>query len=169
MFRYSLFVLCLCIVGVSSCKVVKYTPEKFPGNQIRWGSGGGFAGIETTYVLLPNGQLFKRAGVGASYIELKPLKKKEARDYFEKVASLQLFKQDIDKPGNMYYFLREITEATDSQATWGAGDYIPPKGLVTLYKALNALADRPPLKKQKASVQGENNDKEPKPQDPTKW
>lgn len=161
-------ILFLSIIS-SSCNVVKYTPEKFPSNQIIWGTGGGFTGIEYTYTLLPNGQLFLRQGVGSPYIELKPMKKKEAKPFFEKVASLQLFKQDIDKPGNMYYFLQEVTEETDSKATWGAGDYIPPSGVVALYKELDLLNTRPVLKKNVDGNETPKEEEEKKPSDPKKW
>lgn len=169
MLRSLLFTFILLSVGISSCKVVKYTPEKFPASQIIWGSGGGFTGIETAYILLPNGQLFKKEGVEGTYLELKPLKKKTAKPYFEKMASLQLYKQDIHKPGNVYYFLQEITETTDSRVTWGAGDYIPPSAFVAVYKELNALATRQPLKKQKHATEPSEKDENTTPDDPRKW
>ncbi|MAT55217.1 MAG: hypothetical protein CMN32_12105 [Saprospirales bacterium] len=156
------------VLAVSSCKVVKYTPEKFPSKQIIWEQGGGFTGVEVSYTLLPNGQLFKRTGVDGPYIELKPLKKKKATPFFEKMASLQLYKQDIEKPGNLYYFLQEVTEATDSRVVWGAGDFIPPAGFVKLYKELNALAERPALEKQRKTTTNDDGTKE-QPADPSKW
>ncbi|MFQ5445810.1 MAG: hypothetical protein ACE5FF_02655, partial [Saprospiraceae bacterium] len=97
--------LFLPLLFFAQCKVVKYTPEKLPAKQLIWGSGGGFAGIETSHILLENGQIFRRTGVEGNYEELVPLKKKEAEALFDKLASLQLYKQDIDKPGNLYYFL----------------------------------------------------------------
>ena len=168
MSKFFLFASILLFAGMSSCKVVQYTPEKFPSKQIIWGHGGGFSGVETSYILLPNGQLFKRTGVDATYTELMPLKKKAATPYFEKIASLQLYKQDIDKPGNLYYFLQEVTETTDSRVVWGAGDYIPPAAFVKIYKELNTIADRPARKKQHLAKPTEKED-DPQPTDPLKW
>lgn len=169
MVKSLLFTLILLSLYVSSCKVVKYTPEKFPTRQIIWGNGGGFAGIEVAFVLLPNGQLFKKEGVKGNYQELKPLKQKQATPYFEKVASLQLYKQDINKPGNIYYFIQEKTEITDSRVTWGAGDYIPPEGFVSIYKELSALGTRPPLKSKNDSSGIGKAEKVDRASDPNKW
>lgn len=129
-----------CVLIFSRCKITRYTPDKFPSQQLIWGSGGGFAGIETSFYLLPNGQIFRRQGIAKPFEELVSIKKKKAGAYFEKAASLQLFKQDIDKPGNLYYFVQEITNATDSRAIWGSGDYLPPQGLLALYRELHDLA-----------------------------
>jgi hypothetical protein len=126
----------------TQCKVVKYTPDKLPTKQLIFGDGGGFAGIETSYILLENGQLFKQVGVDGPYQELKSIKPKEAKPFFEKVASLQLYKMDIEHPGNLYYFMREVNEAIDSRVTWGAGDYLPPTALVSTYKDLQAFASK---------------------------
>lgn len=122
-----------------ACKVTKYTPEKLPVRQLVFGDGGGFAGIETSYTLLENGQIFKQVGVEGSFEELKSIKPKAAKALFDKVNSLQLFKLDIDKPGNLYYFLRQVTDNLDSRVTWGAGDYFPPQGLVMVYKELKTI------------------------------
>ncbi|MEO1257452.1 MAG: hypothetical protein AAFZ15_01600 [Bacteroidota bacterium] len=134
------------------CKVVKYTPDKLPTKQIIFGDGGGFAGIETSYTLLENGQLFRQVDVEGAYQELKPIKPKEAKVFFDKVASLQLYKMDIEKPGNLYYFMREINESIDSRVTWGAGDYLPPKALVSTYRDLKGLSDKQEVIEQRAKA-----------------
>ncbi len=162
------------LVILPACKTTKYTPEKFPVRQIIFGDGGGFAGIETSYTLLENGQIFKQVGVEGSYTELKPIKPKAAKELFDKVNSLQLFKLDIDQPGNMYYFLRQITDHLDSRVNWGAGDYMPPQGLVSVYKELKDLAKNREAAKVKSSANaattGKNKDKPVKPaDDSTKW
>ncbi|MBI1227840.1 MAG: hypothetical protein GC192_21585 [Bacteroidetes bacterium] len=164
----------LSLVILSACKTTKYTPDKFPIRQIVFGGGGGFAGIETSYTLLENGQLFKQVGVDGSYTELKSIKPKEAKVLFDKVNSLQLFKLDIDKPGNMYYFLRQVTDHLDSRVNWGAGDYMPPQGLVSVYKELKDLANNREAiiskKSEKAAANSQQKSEEVKPtDDSTKW
>lgn len=146
----------------SQCKVVKYTPDKLPTKQVIFGNGGGFAGIETSYILLENGQLFKQVGLEAPYQELKSIKPKEAKPFFEKVASLQLYKMDIEQPGNLYYFMREVNEAIDSRVTWGAGDYLPPKSLVSTYKDLKALASELDIIERKAKAAATKKEEEKK-------
>lgn len=158
---------------VTACKVTKYSPEKLPVRQVVFGDGGGFAGIQTSYTLLENGQLFKQMGVEGTMTELKSIKSKEAKALFDKVNSLQLFKLDIEKPGNMYYYLRQVTDHLDSRVTWGAGDYMPPEALVTVYKELKALTkDRETVQSKKSSTVGATDKKkeDTKPSDDTtKW
>ena len=166
--------LALILVFFAACKATKYTPEKLPARQVVFGDGGGFAGIETAYTLLENGQLFKQVGVEGGFVELKPLKSQAAKELFEKVNSLQLFKLDIDKPGNMYYFLRQVTDHLDSRVTWGAGDYLPPAGLVSVYKELKAITkDRETVKSNKnakSTAPDGKSDEDKKPTDDTsKW
>ena len=168
------FIALLSIAVLPACKTTKYTPEKFPIRQIVFGDGGGFAGIETSYTLLENGQIFKQVGIEGSFTELKPIKPKAAKVFFDKVNSLQLFKLDIDKPGNLYYYLRQVTDHLDSRVNWGAGDYMPPQGLVSVYKELKDLAkDREAAKVKKsmnAATPGEKKNKEVKAaEDSTKW
>ena len=164
--------LSLLILSVSlfpHCKVVKYTPEKFPVKQLIFGNGGGFAGIETSYLLLENGQVFKRVGINNSYAELLPIKGKKTKELYSKLNAVQLYKLDVDKPGNLYYFLQQVTENTDSRATWGAGDYLPPQNLVSIYRELYALVkDRKLLKENQVGPASEDKEKK-KESDATKW
>lgn len=158
------------LLFLAQCKVVKYTPDKLPAKQLIWGSGGGFAGIETSHILLENGQIFRHSGVAENYEELVPLKKKEATVFFEKLASLQLYKQDIDKPGNLYYFLQEITETIDSRVTWGTGDYLPPQNMVNLFRELHDLVKDRTVKGAKVKAPKEEKDTvKDKEKDDTKW
>lgn len=163
----------LTLMLTTACKVTKYTPDKLPIRQIVFGDGGGFAGIETSYTLLENGQFFKQVGVDGAMTELKSIKSKEAKKLFDKVNSLQLFKLDIEKPGNLYYFLRQVTDHLDSRVTWGAGDYLPPEGIVSVYKELKALTKERAATDSKKTDKPAATDKKPvdvKPTDDnTKW
>lgn len=127
------------ILLFTQCKVVKYSPDKLPTKQIIFGEGGGFTGVESSFTLLENGQIFKQVGVESTYQELKSIKPKKAKGIFEKVNSLQLYKMDIERPGNLYYFLQEVNEAIDSRVTWGSGDYVPPASVIVIYKELKEI------------------------------
>lgn len=152
------------------CKVVKYTPDKLPVKQIVFGDGGGFANLETTYTLLENGQLFKRTGNDGKYEELSPMKPAEARVIFEKVASLQLYKLDIYKPGNLYYFLQDVNAKTDSRIVWGAGDFLPPKGVVSVFRDLYAATKtREIVREGKTAVVKKETEEKEKETDAGKW
>ncbi len=60
----------------------KYTPENMPSKQLHWGYGGGFAIAETSFVLLENGQIFRRNGTGLALQEVKGTKAKTAKNLF---------------------------------------------------------------------------------------
>lgn len=128
----------------SACKTTKYTPDKLPIRQIVFGDGGGFAGIETSYTLLENGQIFKQVGVEGPMQGLKSIKPKEAKALFDKVNSLQLFKLDMDKPGNMYYYLRQVTDHLDSRVTWGGRRLLAAAGPGQCLQRTKGTYQRPP-------------------------
>ncbi len=158
----------LSLLFMSNCKVIRYSAEKLPVKQIVFGDGGGFIGVETSYILLENGQIFKKTGVGGLLQELSPIKQKQSKTLFEKLATVQLYKLDINKPGNLYYFLQETNNETDSRATWGAGDYLPPQSLVAIHRELLSIAKtRSPLKPEAAKTDIDKPAK--KEEDKTKW
>lgn len=152
------------------CKVVKYTSDKLPDRQLIIGTGGGFTGIETSYTLLDNGQIFKQVGVEGALEELSSIKPKAAKALFEKLKGLQLYKLDIEQPGNLYYFLREVNETLDSKVTWGAGDYLPPESLVGFYKEVKALVyEKEVVKQKKQQQQKPQKKKEDEKKKETDW
>jgi hypothetical protein len=152
----------------TQCKVIKYTPEKLPLRQIIFGDGGGFSGIETSYILLENGQLFKKSGLGTGMQELESVRKKQTEELFRKTAAIQLYKLDIHKPGNLYYFLQEVNEETDSRATWGSGDYLPPQNLVNVHRELLGIARNQSPHKNKKEKNAEIKPQRPE-EDKNKW
>jgi hypothetical protein len=153
----------------SHCKITKYTPDKLPSKYMIIGDGGGFAGIETSYTLLENGQVFRKVGSGGNYEELKAIKVKDAKALFEKLSSLQLYKLDIEKPGNLYYFVRDVNTNTDSRVTWGAGDYLPPQSIISFYKEVSStLKKRQPIKTL-AVKETEEEKKKKEEEEKTKW
>ena len=157
----------------AQCKVVKYTPDKLPTKQVLFGEGGGFVGTETSYTLLENGQIFKQTGTDGAYKELRAIQPKRAKSIFADVNSLQLYKMDIERPGNLYYFIQEVNEHIDSRVTWGAGDYIPPQSVIAVYKELHAMVASQEVVKegQKAasSEEDEGEDAEEVKAVDTKW
>lgn len=162
-----LLLTCLSLFIFTQCKVVKYTPDKLPTRQIIFGEGGGFTGIETAYTLLENGQIFKQVGVESTYKELRSIKPKTAKSIFEKVHSLQLYKMDIERPGNLYYFLQEVNEAIDSRVVWGSGNYVPPPSVIAVYKELHEVVTKQEVVKEGQKAGAKKGD-DVKPVD-TKW
>ena len=101
-----------------ACKQTKYTPGNFPDRQLRWGSGGGFTGKETTYTLLENGQIFTLAGDGA-LTESGKVKAKHAKALYERIGTLGLDGVHFQHPGNTYDFI-EVLSGDSLTASAGA-------------------------------------------------
>ncbi|MEY3367775.1 MAG: hypothetical protein RI973_930 [Bacteroidota bacterium] len=123
----------------TACAGAKYAPGNLPDDQLIFGSGSRFSGRSDTYTLLKNGQVFRRSSTDSTMQELKPLSRREAADIFKEVGNLQLFKLDIEQPGNLYYFIELAGKTANSRVTWGSGSYLPPQGIVFLYRDFFAL------------------------------
>ena len=102
-----------------ACSSGKYTPQKLPDNRLHFGSGGGFTGAVTEYILLENGQLFLADSYRKDTVELTTMSRAQAKGYFKSLDSLRLEKYDFYHPGNMHFFLRQVDEIIDHKVTWG--------------------------------------------------
>lgn len=99
------------------CKQPKYTPAAFPEEQLRWGSGGGIVGRETTFTLLKNGQVFKSESRD-KISELENVKARKAKALFKTAAALNLAKLDFQHPGNIYDFMEYQEGAVIQRVSW---------------------------------------------------
>lgn len=104
-----------------ACKHTKYVPGNFPDRQLRWGSGGGFAGKETSYTLLDNGQIFVR-DKGGQLTETGKTKGKKAKALYGMIETLGLFNLDFKYPGNTYDFVEVLSGDSVQRISWGAKD-----------------------------------------------
>ena len=120
---------------LSACKT--YSPDQLPESQLRFGNGGGFAGIETTYTLLENGQLFKSSSVDTVQQELNKTKIKNAKQVFEQMTALQLDSIDLNSPGNVYQFVEKKVGTQSHRVVWTGVSEIP--ALDSLYHQLVGL------------------------------
>jgi len=104
-----------------ACKHPKYAPGNFPDRQLRWGSGGGFAGKETMYTLLDNGQIFVREK-GGQLTEIAKTKGKKAKALYEMIETLGLQNLDFKHPGNTYDFIEVLSGDSVHRISWGEKD-----------------------------------------------
>lgn len=101
-----------------SCKTKAILPSDFDGNQIEFGSGGGFSGAVTSYILLENGLLFQKESFTDSITFLQKLDKNVTAQAFENYLFLQLDKVEIDEPNNMYKFVSVKIADSEHIMTW---------------------------------------------------
>lgn len=123
---------------LQACTNSKYSVEKLSEKQIRWGTGGGFAGKESTHILCDNGQIFKRDIVGVT-TKYGKTKEKKAKELFKTIESLELSKAEFTHPGNTYSFLEWQDGDMVSRVVWGDKSFPVEKPIEDLYGSLNGL------------------------------
>lgn len=117
-----------------SCKT--YTLSELPDQQLHFGSGGGFTGMTTEYMLLKNGQLFVRKGRAGSgaWEEMETVEKSAAKALYSTWENQALFKENIKKPGNIYQFITMKKDSLEYRQSWGASGYQPDESLQSFYQ-----------------------------------
>lgn len=99
------------------------------------GRGGGFTGDFEEYILYENGKVYKRDFIYERDVFYKELSVLDTEYFLNKIDELSLYGEDINKPGNMSYYL-EIRQGnnTINKIIWGAHSYYPPKKLEAFHK-----------------------------------
>jgi hypothetical protein len=143
--KYSILPI-LMVVSLICCKAKYNTPYDYPGQRLTFGSMGGFAGKVTEYTLLSNGDFYKGTG-SEGFVDQLPHKMKDrARQFFESYKQLQFDTLNIDKTGNMTYYIVMYNEDKSSHRIQWA-DYVEAaspelkiyhKNLFAFAKAINA-------------------------------
>lgn len=130
MIKNGLLIFVLSVL-TSGCRPAHYTLNQLPKEQIRFGKGGGFTGMERRWILLKNGQVFE-----AGKSELPKIKKKTAENLFKTAENLSLAKVQFSHPGNTYSFL-EIPNGNDYQRiVWGDKAFPVDSAIGQFYKRL---------------------------------
>lgn len=146
----NLFALILIAGSLFACSTVQYTYSELPEIRLHFGAGGGVAGLKSEFILLENGQVFRTVSQPSGKVieqeELKPLAKKEAKEYFRRLDSMRMVKYDFFHPDNYYYFLRTVDAQVDHEITWGDLDFPIRPDVQTFYQDLQNMVDgRPSL------------------------
>lgn len=118
----------------ASCRTT-YTTESFPENQLFFGSGGGFTGMVTEYLLLDNGQLYKHPAPDV-YEEMNRIKKKKAANLYAQYDTLGLDDLMFNQPGNIYFFIRMVNGEKENYLSWSDERPLPEVEMMDFYKSL---------------------------------
>ena len=116
MMRIHLFILI--VLGLAACHMPRYSADQLPPERLVFGSGGGFAGIETSYILVGSGQLWKQQGVGAPMIEVRGPSSTEAKTLIKAARYLVYGEVALNPTGNTYSFMEYTTSERSSRITW---------------------------------------------------
>jgi hypothetical protein len=126
------------LLAFAGCSTTKTTnPADYKGTQVILGSIGGAAGKSTTYYILENGQVYLQESAFGELKELKTLNKKNTTTVFDLVRSLELEKENINKPGNMTWFIT-LKQAGSNPVTvkWGDSGFTVPDKFTNAYKQI---------------------------------
>lgn len=120
LFMRTLYICCsmILISSLFSCNPAKIEPKNYTGPQIIFGDGGGFAGAMNEYNLQDNGHLYKRQGVTDEYVWIRRVDLKMTKQIFTNYDQLKLSEVQVNKPGNMYYFIGLQNEGKHHRITW---------------------------------------------------
>lgn len=128
----SFFIL---IMITSSCASQKILTQ-YTGTTIVFGDGGGFTGQINEYTLSTDGKITVVKSLEGDTVILSTISKKAAGEIFTKLSVSGLDTLDFKRPGNKYYFIREMSEGIKHEVVWGDPEYAVPQQVENLYTLL---------------------------------
>jgi hypothetical protein len=126
---------------VMALLVIGSLMAKQPKFQLKFGNGGGFTGLKTTYVLGSDGTLVKEQNIGDKKEILKKVKKKDIKKITKLIQSANFPSLKIDNTGNMTNFVQLTMDGKDYKTQW-SGMTSGNGALDELYKTLIALISK---------------------------
>jgi hypothetical protein len=134
--NYTIF-LFLTGITLISCSSSKDFPQKYKGEQLHFGQGGGFSGLVNYYALLDDGRLFHRAPRDSTFTYEVTWDNAFVRQMFSNYHTLELDKVVCNEPGNLYYFLQHKSgDGPFHIITWGNPGFRQDENIVTYYNLL---------------------------------
>ncbi len=109
---------------------------EYQNTQITFGSGGGFTGQVTEYNVDARGNLKRIDGLSGSETNLGKIKKADLRQIYKTLSEMNLSKMNMNQPGNMYYFIKEVDSSSIHEVIWGNPDYKTPDNIQEFYDLL---------------------------------
>lgn len=110
---------CFTLVLMAGCNPTKISPLNYEKQSILFGRGGGFTGIETTYKLLDNGQLFELKAMRSEAVKIKNISKQQTKQIFNNISMLGLDTKVLNEPDNMYHFIEVSHGDQTNRIVWG--------------------------------------------------
>lgn len=90
----------------------------YPKNIIYFGNGGGFAGMEFTYALLENGDLYKKKSVEDKFSFITRLSADATKQIFSNYEFLGIPAMQLNEPGNTYFFIEFSNPSEKHKLVW---------------------------------------------------
>lgn len=118
------------MTSLPSCKSSKKMNLN-ESNFVSIGSGGGFVGKESSYILSSNGEIHSGGQL------IKKLKSSVCEQIFTNYKTLGLDKLEYDSPGNIYQFIEFKSADGMKRLTWNPSDNSFNKELKLFYDNFN--------------------------------
>jgi len=83
--------------------------------------------------------VFSKNGLDTNYVAIKTLESQVVKQLFNNVDFLKLKKINVNKPGNMYNFIRIKDKDVDHQIVW-SGQNAVSKEVMSFYRVLKHFA-----------------------------
>lgn len=109
--------------------------------KITFGNGGGFAGIERSFVLLDNGKLYEISKMGEEFIFKSKIEKQLVSQIFQNYKFLNFDKIELNDPGNQYFFIEFSDKLNTKRMTWG-NNKPDEKNVLLFYQILMNLINK---------------------------
>ncbi len=104
------------------CTIVHCTTQAQIGsvsNQyISWGNGGGFTNARVSYQLVPNGKITRSINEVESE-EFRTIDESIYATMFEQFDSISMHADNLNPPGNIYYFIETTINGEVKRISWG--------------------------------------------------
>lgn len=133
------------ILAWFGCKTPTYSLAELPEKQLHFGWGGGFAGTQTDYLLLENGQVFHKPDFQKNTLELERVDRKTAKKAVKKTYKMLKNVDPFHYPGNMYYYFEVVEDSTTQRFTWGDINHPVDPVFSDRLKALKVLVKELPV------------------------
>lgn len=131
------FFILIFLCGLGCVSTEKLSPENNTIKRYAVGKSGGFTGEVSEFILNENGKVYKYDYKYDREYFYKDLEKVDLHYFLEKIEELGLEGVDINKPGNITYYIDvRIGQTSINKITWGANLYYPPKELVAFHDEL---------------------------------
>ena len=138
MFSKSILFLSILSLGLwFGCSSSKEFPDKYPGDQIHFGQGGGFSGVLNYFVLLEDGRVYQRSFRDSIFNQVDTWPNNFTTQMFANYKSLHLDTVDHYEPGDQYYFIQyQSKNKPMHRIAWGKPGFRANENIVTYYNLL---------------------------------
>jgi hypothetical protein len=99
-----------------------FNPSTYSATFLTWGEGGGFAGIEKRFHVLPSGKVYQSSSLDSLITSPGKLDANLTTQIFDQIQAFDLNQYHYYQPGNRYFFLIPEGSLDSTRIVWAPGD-----------------------------------------------